>query len=152
MCLIIEAKATPKRAKKDIICYKVIKRYTFSDGTENLHTPYKFAPIPKDVINGKKPFTAKTSGGATVTDKMFERCGRYFGDFGEVSKCAIHTYTTETGAIADADLLKQYYGGNFIIYKCIIPKDTLYYEGDFEGIKSFASKKIVFKKMVRVLE
>lgn len=146
MCLIIETE-TPKRAKKDIICYKVL-RLVNNDGTETVKTPYQFSKVPKDVINGKKTFTAKTDRGTTVTDKMFEQCRRYFGDFGEVNKRAIHTFATKIGAKTDANSLKHYIGGKYVIYKCIIPKDTLYYEGYFECKKSFASQKIVFKEKV----
>lgn len=144
MCLLIETE-TPKRAKKDITCYKVLRLDTYNDGTEVVYTPYQFSTVPKNVINGKKPFIAKTEKGSTITDKMFEQ-GRHC--YGAVFGRAIHTFATKNGAIYDADLLKTYFGTNCIIYKCIIPKDTLYYKGDFGGIKSFASQKIIFKEKV----
>ena len=147
MCLITKTR-TPKRAKKDIICYKVLRTYTYSDGTEEIDTPYQFATIPKDVINGEKPFIAKTDEGDTVTEKRFERCAGYYDSFSAVNGCAIHTFATKIDAQAEVGSLKTYFGAKCIIYKCIIPKDTLYYEGDFEGKKSFASHKIVFKKKV----
>ena len=144
MCLstILE---TPKRAKKDIVCYKVIQLVCSSDGKEVTQTPYQYFTVPKDVINGKKPFIAKTERGTIVTDRMFERYKRYLG---EINGCAIHTFAAKTRAKADADELKAGWGGRFRIYKCIIPEGTLYYNGFYNGRKSFASQKIVFKEVV----
>lgn len=144
MCLITILEA-PKRAEENIVCYKVIELACSDDGKEVAQTPYQYAPIHKNVIKGKKPFIAKNYRGAIVTDKMFEQYKPYFG---EIKGRAVHTFATKIDAKAEADTLKVMLGDICRIYKCIIPKGTLYYNGFYEGKKSFASQKIVFKEAV----
>lgn len=148
MCLVIELGSRLNRAKKDIICYKVVKVEGYRAAKlfkETITTPYQSTLISKEVINGEKPFIAKTYRGATVTDKMFEQYKPYFG---EIKGRAVHTFATKIDAKAEADTLKVMTGDICRIYKCIIPKGTLYYNGFYEGKKSFASQKIVFKEAV----
>lgn len=144
MCLEIKPGSCLNRAKEDVICYKVVRL----EVNETISTPYQTALISNEVINGEKPFIAQNNRGKELTEEAFEiqyqdYCwSRVYGN-------AIHTFATKNGAKTEATELRAFLPGHkYRVYKCIIPKDTLYYEGDFEGKKSFASQKIVFKEAV----
>lgn len=152
MCLKIKSGSCPNRAKEDIICYKVVRVEVCCTATlfkENFLAPYQETPISNEVINGKKPFIAKDYKGEEITEEVFEIRKPVLDT---IAGCAIHTFATKNGAKTEATELRDLFLDKFYVYKCIIPKGTLYYEGIYDHKKSFASHKIVFKERVLVLK
>lgn len=148
MCLYIKSGPSPKKATEDITCYKVIIEEGY--GEKRMMTPYTGCRIGEKIISGEKPFKAE------IFDEVYDERSIEVKEFQElgyhraVIGCgAIHTFETEEAAKAEAiqtaDLFKHYKIG---VYKCIIPKGTLYYEGVFADNDCFASQKIIFKESI----
>ena len=150
MCLKIKHGSGLNRAKEDIICYKVVRvdvRHTAILSKEIFLTPYQETPISNEVINGRKPFIAKDYKGEEINEEALFEMEKPVLD--TISGCAIHTFATKNGAKTEATEIRDIFIlDKFCVYKCIIPKGTLYYEGIYDHKKSFASHKIVFKERV----
>lgn len=120
----------PKRAKKDIVCYKILEKVETDNGDE-YYTPYQDTEV--DIT---KPFKAK---GISLS---FSNNTRY-----EKTKGYIHT-------ISSLEYIKTYlrgFGGiKFAIFKCHIPKGTKYHESIYDV--EYCSRKIVFDREVQSYE
>ena len=122
MCLYSK-KLFPKRAEKDIICYKYLM---YEDST--LVTPVTKTKVTEDQLKRKVPFKARFSLGL-VSITFDSDNSIVFG----ISRGWIHTCKQPSN--------DEYYR-SIITYKCIIPKGTLYYENMFGN--EYASKEIKF--------
>lgn len=150
MCLYLKSGSLPKKATEDITCYKVIIEESF--GGKCLMTPYQGLDIDEKIISGKKPFKAEIWDFThhkvrSIKVKEFQKLG--YNNSGAIGSGAIHTFKTKeaakTNAVLFAHKIKSY---KMSVYKCIIPKGTLYYESVFNPEDCFASQKIIFKESI----
>ena len=131
MCLYTK-QVEPKIAEKDIICYKFYRRCN-----EILVSPYQgfIAPEVGIVTNTKLGESHKLEGNAFYIHKFYNirRVDEGFHSFKilEEIKHKINGYR-------NLDL---------VIFKCIIPRGSSYYEGRFDRYKSYCSNSI---KLVEV--
>lgn len=140
MCLFLKKdKDTIKQAKKDIPCYKVLSCY----GTHQLRTPFMGDFVDYGLTvkalgenKGPKEFSDWEEGSLKFSRKLM---GEGF----------IHTFKT----IEDADITlmsHDYPIYHPVLVKCVIPKGTWYYEGEFEytGSASYASQSLRYGKRI----
>ena len=87
--------------------------------------------------------------GVNVTEEEFKEIMDV--TLSAVGDGAIHTFSSITNARKDRGWHRSWHREfDYIIYKCIIPKGTLYYEGTFNGdMRAFASNKLIFKEEVK---
>ncbi len=146
MCIYLtEKNSTPKTARKDIVCYKILENNTWN-GQNCWHTPFRGCAINLGE-------TYKANGYLEV---------RYFEYFETPWSCyetwvgegAIHTFKTLDGAkkMFSNHRLRHLYGINqsCVIVKCIIPKGTKYFSGVFEDtrIPSYASTELTYTEEI----
>jgi len=121
----------PKRAKKDIVCYKVLER----DDEGKLRTPY----IDTYINNISTPFIAK--GISLSFDNKYEKGKGYIHTFTKLSFLELEYSTT---------LTFRFIFHPPVVFKCIIPKGTKYHTST-DG-KEYCSKKIIFKEKITKYE
>lgn len=154
MCLISRTNK-PKVAKKDIVCYKVLRRVNPFSSVSGFKTFYTSNLLPDVVISGKQDFIAQgkfrcelSKGG--VIEHIF--CGKYNIDYGQ-----IHTYKSlkDVKNSFDCSIKSLKDDHEFIVFKCIIPQGTKYFKGRFQtlncmtfGVKSYCSDKIRFIEQI----
>lgn len=151
MCIIPDT-ITYLKADHDMVCWKVMEH--ISDGTtETTVTPYAFAEVTEDILNGEKPFCPDKDETSRLDNQMKD-----WDDFAKVRPVAeglIHTYMSVWNSrdgleqnisyIGKIDMGKQTCVG-VSLWKCVIPKGTEYLCGKTNH--SYASKTIVFKEKV----
>ena len=126
MCLYTK-QTEPKIAEKDIICYKFYRRCN-----EILVSPYQEVTAPEIgiVTNTKLGESHKLEGNAFYIHKFYNirRVDEGFHSFKilEEIKHKINGYR-------NLDL---------VIFKCIIPRGSSYYEGKFDRYESYCSNSI----------
>ena len=123
MCLVSKWRFS-KRAKKDIICYKILEKME-----ERYYTPYQ--NIKVDVT---KPLKA-VGNSITFLDPLEKGSGY------------IHT-------ISNLGLVKYYIEemrcSHSVVFKCIIPKGTKYHKSQNDN--EYCSRKIIFDKQIQSYE
>lgn len=132
MCL--ESKTIfPKRAKEDIICYKVLDA--------NMVSPYK---------NFQYDFKLYKANGITsliidIIRNLFKKiksiplCSTYHYEcYNTYSRGLLHSYRKYEFANTIISYLESNNKRDFFVYKATIPKGTYYYEGYFD----IASRKL----------
>lgn len=119
MCLELKENAKLQIAKKDITCYKVIRE---SDDN-NFLTPYCF-------------FEVKI--GETYTSELVILRGYVYE--------GLHSFKYLKGAREE---LKEWNRKYYRIAKCIIPKGSSYYIGDFVNGISYASDKLTYIEIIK---
>lgn len=118
----------PLIAEKDIICYKKIQQV----GRNAYITPCTYTQIPIECIQDKVPFKA-------VILSRFKFIWRHILGFSDiVTDGFIHTFSSVPLYF---DLSR-----NNRVFKCIIPKGTIYFIGD-DG--DYASKQIIFVEQLK---
>lgn len=132
MCLY--TKNVLQKAEKDIECYKVLKHYIGLEYSINIFC----TPWTNTFVNINATFRAVGRDTlSTNDDKTFI-----------YSEGFIHIFKSIKDAIYYMEILDKSKNNSNIkyeIYKCIIPKDTLYVEGKTASNRdSYASKKIKF--------
>lgn len=131
MCLFIIGKTKPNSiiADKDIHCYKIFSLSNdCSIRTEYQHFPMEVGKRYKD--EKQVPLlTVNGGGGWIVGEGMF------------------HSFAAVSGAV-----MESVYRYNTIAFHCIIPKGAVYYEGAFNGYKSYASNEIIITDKVAYYE
>ena len=157
MCLVVSENKVNK-ADKEIICYKIMRIRIQEDRTVIYETPLQCEVVDKKIISGKKPFIA------TIREKQLKEkhiiskksfCSLLEPGKREIDVGAIHSYHYEKEALRDLKLFVKLWGlgknESYAIFKCVIPKDTLYYVGEFGSkIISYASRQLVFKEELSV--
>lgn len=152
MCLYSKNKL-PKVSKQDIVCYKVLKKEVSFDWDASemelvIRTPYENSPIGDRTINGKIKFRA--TGKKKVSDSI-EYCGYKY----EVGGGYIHTCKTKKDAQRIVEHLRWFIlDPNILVYKCVIPAGTRYFEGATNPEKAntsgYASEQIRFVKEIKL--
>lgn len=141
MCLIT-TKNIPEIAQEDIVCYKFyILHIAKDDINSSSHdkdgylSPYwgMRAPNMNEVVN-------------TVLDRVYlHKCGGNNSTY--MINRGFHSFKYID------DLTKELYFWqpcDAKIFKCIIPKGTKYYEGEFDDSPSYCSESIILKEIVDV--
>lgn len=158
MCLHIPPGYKETIAKEDIVCYKIAKRITYKnhpsgkDPDPVVITPFCGATITEDMIKDGDPMTPKR-----------RTCLQVYRDakFPNYRNAGwIHVLCDKENAI---DILRKERKMNekslnvpvfscpeWILFECVIPKGTRYVYGISVWGDSYASKKIVFKKEIKV--
>lgn len=120
MCLILQEGARKKTATEDMIVYKVISLYC--DGS--YVTPYQYASVKL---------------GETYTSELRKEKNDSIVEIG------IHSFKN----LVDARNEKNYWDDPQEIVKCIIPKGSKYYEGDFSClVDSYASTALKYLEII----
>lgn len=142
MCLVIKKGIfEPKKSKRGRICYKLIIRTNLiGDNSIGYTTPYQNKRLDEDIINGKTPLVANCRR-YKWTSLVKIGCDTIFSDPDRiVEKGYIHAYTS-----IDAARLDWTYKLGAIIYRCVIPAGTEYFEGKKKDI---CARQIIFQKPV----
>lgn len=136
------------KAKEDIECYKVLLYTTDIFKEPKYITPFEEKEVPDACIYARAPFIATYKYWETPIEtpaalKIGNQVGSGF----------IHTYRSMDdirGEAAFYSWLNNRSGGHVAIFKCIIPKDTLYCRGsgDSDRVSVYASKKIIFEEQL----
>ena len=133
MCLITKDNDY-KRAVKDTRCYKIVVKDCSCNCYE---TPIQKYPLPSSLKN----YEQEDFDGASLYELYSKTLDRYF-----ITKGVIHSFAK----LKDARYLKSCEFCNtkyrkYEIWKCIIPKGTIYYEGIINnGNHGYASKKLKY--------
>lgn len=144
MCLKLKSwVCSPKRKRRDIICYKVIEVKHYSGGLITFRTPCTHYCLPFAVIQGNEDYTAvKTWSNAMCPIRTNGFNYKYIaGGF-------IHTFKHLKSAKAFAEESDEPL--YMRIYECIIPAGTEYYQGIDQVLetKAYAAEKIRFIRQV----
>ena len=158
MCLHIPPGYKETIAKEDIVCYKIAKRITYKnhpsgkDPDPVVITPFCGATITEDMIKDGEPMTPKRRTCLQVYQDAKFPNDRNAG--------WIHVLCDKENAI---DILRKerkmnekslnvpvFSSPEWILFECVIPKGTRYVYGIRVWGDSYASKKIVFKKEIKV--
>lgn len=121
MCLTVKRFAFKKKAKKDIVCYKIL---------------YKLGYTYKSQFQGFEYVTGvmyNTELGKKVKDPANKEWGIYQG---------FHSYANKK------DSKHLYAESSEVCMQCRIPKGSYYYEGKFGNCKSYASESIIIDHVV----
>lgn len=141
MCLY--SKNNPRIAKRNIVCYKVLRKWlSVSTYSKYMTSETIVTPITLDNVTVKIEGSYK----ATGTELKQKVTSGYV-----YSRGFIHTFKNVSDALEFAEICKANSDSvlSFIIYYCIIPKNTKYVKGkDEHNYESYASKKIVFKEEI----
>lgn len=132
MCLVLTDKfSEPLLASEDLVVYKVLEDYRHNSELQpeerQLITPYECFPVEI---------------GQTYTSEFT------FNGFGDVEK-GLHSYLYLGDAI---NYIKTFGGGQTIcvIAKCLIPKGSRYYQGEFHNRKiSLASDTLTYLELIK---
>ena len=136
------------KAKEDIVCYKVLLYATDIFKEPKYITPFEEKEVPDACIYARAPFIATHKYWETPIETPAE-----LKIWNQVGSGFIHTYRSMDDIREEAAFyswLNNRSGGHVAIFKCIIPKDTLYCRGsgDSDRVSVYASKKIVFEEQL----
>lgn len=141
MCLSI--KYSGKIAKHNITCYKVLLC-----GDNIVKTPAMRAMVPAACLAGEEPYTPEFIPSPNDLEQDIV-CG-------VIGEGFIHTFSFRLRARLMYGFIKEQNNDYFdeqdvpMIWKCIIPKGTYYFEGhDDTGHQCYASREIIFKKRIK---
>lgn len=157
MCLHIPPGYKETIAKEDIICYKMAKRITYKNHPSGKNpdpvvvTPFRGVVITEDMIKDGDP----------MTPKRRTRLQVYLGAKHPNERNAgwIHVLCDKKNAIGilqmerkmdEKSLNTPVLCSEWILFECVIPKGTRYVYGVSAWGGSYVSKKIVFKKEIKV--
>ena len=138
MCLIT-TKNIPEIAQEDIVCYKFYVLHKVKDDInlpsydkDGYLSPYQGMPAP--TIN-------------KVTNTLLDRA--YLSKYTAVYMVGrgFHSFKYLDDLIKELDFWQSF---DIKIFKCIIPKETKYYEGKFGDFPSYCSESIILKEIIDV--
>ena len=140
MCLIT-TKNIPEIAQEDIVCYKFYVLHKVKDDINSPYdkdkylSPYRGVPAPNinEVAN-------------TELDKAY-LCDSNTSNLKYFVMKGFHSYKYLDDLIKELSFWLSY---DTMIFKCIIPKGTKYYEGTFDGSSSYCSESIILKEAIDV--
>ena len=126
MCLV-SLSATPKVADRDIVCYK----FLYQTG------PFRYITPIREAILWKFPFIKKTFTAEGVRelemDSMHQKC--------VVGGGFIHTFAKVSDRYSHRGLY------DVVLFRCIIPKGTEYFEHE-DGSEYASSRIVILRKEV----
>ena len=133
MCLIT-TKSIPEIAQEDIVCYKfyiLIMEGDINYDKNGLLSPYQgsLAPTINKVTN-------------TLLDKAYLKYGAAY-----MINRGFHSFKYLDDLINELDFWQSF---DIEIFRCIIPKGTKYYEGNFGDFPSYCSESIILKETIDV--
>lgn len=146
----------PSRAREDIVCYKIylskhkmsaspvtsnIYKKILKEGVE-FYSPCRFCPMPEDNILLSSELDAIGSIRSGFINKT-----RYYS----INR-GFHSFKDYKSA---KEILKEFFRKGYmgIIKKCIIPRNTKYYEGIFRYssiCNSYCSQSIILKETINI--
>lgn len=158
MCLSYEATARYQTAKKDVVCFKILKCID-----NEWLTPFRSTSIDNDVVLGhgeQIPFDTD------YKPDLHERIQSLWEDGRRtyIGAGFVHACASQNGAEKVLKEVKSleygYLRGHYVdpkisfaLFKCVIPKGTLYVTGrDDYGNTGYACKKIKFIEKIEELE
>lgn len=146
MCIYLTKKnSTPKIAKKDIVCYKLV---------EDVHTYGRYSKI------AYTPFMGYCVTLGETYEAMGQRTIHEFDEYDAPHRCythyfsegGIHSFKTLEGVEKFCCWHSQTYGldSNCKVVKCIIPKGSEYFSGVFEEtrIPCYASSSLTYTEEI----
>ena len=126
MCLLIKTNngkyPRAQRAKTDIVCYKLL----FEPETGPLTSPYYSDTIWETGLIKKAPRFFRPLPKATKSGPYYELRHGYLHSYGRVD-VAEQWLSLFNGGNAGLHIFNN---GRYVVYKAIIPKGTVYYEGE----------------------
>lgn len=140
MCLHCRPGSDPKVAAEDIVCWKVLKRNKY---TLVPRTPCHLLYVTRDQIEGKKDF---------VPERPCEYFNYPRGRI--VGEGFIHVHLDKNNSIDKLYLFNKLSpdeDDDLLIYECVIPKGTVYYEGadnGYEYARAAAAERIRFVRQI----
>lgn len=163
MCLYCRPGSDPKVATEDIVCWKVLKRNKY---TLVPRTPYHLLYVTRDQIEGREDF---------VPERPCDCFNHPSG--GVVGEGFIHVHLDRNNPIDKLYLFNQLHAhldksnsidklycfnklspdedDELLIYECVIPKGTVYYEGTDNGhehVRAAAAERIRFVRQINPSE
>jgi hypothetical protein len=142
MCLYSK-EFKPKVAEKDIICFKTL---VGRRGDGRFESPYMGKKVNSAILSGKLSYNAKGRI-QPIVNIGYNDLGKLY----RIGNGLVHTWqdfkTAWQHAVKFSSMFKE------VIFECVIPAGTKYYEGYFDaqdgnGEKCYGSKKIKFIKQV----
>lgn len=127
-------------ADKDIVCWKVIKRY---NGAPFARSFMRDTIIYNDVLRGKEDYLPVPQ--YTLGEDAFDIKGIGYVHAFTDRRAAVYTYWLH-------DKSSKSIGAKVELYECVIPKGTVYYTGSDNGrecMRSAAAKRMRFVRKVR---
>ena len=132
MCLIATNKK-PKKSKENVVCYKILDKIG-----DTYKTPWQRCLITNEMLNGEESFKPDAD---EIPNVGTRKSGGY-----------IHSVNGYEEAQRLLDTLKRMFSDlikNPVIFECVIPKDTEYFEGfDNNYYSGFASNELKFVKEI----
>ena len=149
MCLTVsKEKRNLILAEEDIICYKILFDWQPHLNKICYCSPYQYKLYTKlnIVYNNKTPIDKRRK---KSEYQIFGGCYHSFANYDDAINEAICLIKTISVRPSRRPLCCE----NVVIFKCIIPKGTKYYEGVFDGNEvSYASKSIYFSEIVATIK
>ena len=136
MCLYSNRKNF-KKAKEDIICYKVLKVIRTFFGYTFYATPYMNKPVPKLGVEMKDDECLDAKKYPNISSKYMISAGGF------------HTFKNFDDAKDELKWHLDNCGKEYIIVKSIIPKGSSYIEGTFENTPAYVSKRIIYQEILK---
>lgn len=138
MCLYLN-EVKPKVAETDIICYKTL---VDKKGDGRFESPYFGKKVNSAILSGKLSYNAKGRI-EPVVNIGYNDLGKLY----RIGRGLVHTWQDFNAAWYHAVKFSAF---NEVVFECIIPAGTKYYEGYFDaqdgnGDKCYGSKKIKFR-------
>lgn len=128
MCLAIKRTARPKRAKKDIIVYKICS--AIGHDINNLEVVDSWSHDFSYIL-GKKYYSkiGRTNDSSTLDDIESRIVYEYLEDFPEKSSKDIAHIGPGFHFAFNKERLKDLYEEDYVLVECTIPKGSLYITG-----------------------
>lgn len=163
MCIYIEninnsLREKRKVAKTDITCYKITVGMDFRPN-------YRGYTHPAQVdVEGEKLYllTPYQKYGVVFNETLsIEKYAKVDYDLIQYRNCALvyggcfHSFQKLEDAICHTDFMIKPVFERYVIVRCVIPKGTPYYEGQFDndmGELVYGSRKIRYEEIVKVID
>ncbi len=158
MCLHLRSGDKETIAKEDIVCYKIAKRITYKnhpsgkDPDPVVMTPFCGAIITEDMIKDGDPLTPKRrTAFQTWQDRNYpnDRNAGWIHVLSDKNE-AVDILKRERKMNKDVPDIPAFRHTEWILFECFIPKGTRYAAGISIWGDSYAAKKIIFKKEIKV--
>lgn len=133
MCLRLFKDWTKHMAVRNIVCYKFMREITMDVGDGEKHKEITIAicsPYMQYEYELGKEYESKLINDAGRVEEGFHSFPNFIDCWNEMESFINTSY-------------KPWRNKNLYVYKCIIPENSFYYNGDYCGVKSMASDRII---------